>query len=208
MKTAEKILIGLILLAFLFSAMRWPGGGVLLVLSLSALACLYYPLGAFLFNGIRLRHAFNKASYVGLPGSRLLAALGIGMVLSMLVLGMLFKWQFWPGSAIMLGLGLPLSVAVLLILLYRGSLRSDFRPFAAKAGTRLVVWSALALVLWLTPQMRLIEWRYTDQPELVEAWRAHLADPDNTALREALDKAYRNSTLNPNLDTDGEEQPG
>jgi hypothetical protein len=195
-KTAEKIAAALAVIAICLSLLAWPGGGPLLVLSLSFLAILYYPFGALLFNGIRLRNVLSKPSYAGINRSRLLAGAGIGLILAMLCLGMLFKWQIWPGAQAILNIGLLLSAVVLLLLLFKARSAQGFREFAVKAGKRIVILGTLAFLLFFTPSMQLIAWHYSDQPELLEAWEAHLSDPDNQVLHERLIEVQNQTLLN------------
>lgn len=205
MKTTEKILVALFTLSFAGVLLRLPVSSALLIISVSTLACLYYPLGAFLFNGIRLRHITRSSSYAGLPTSRLVAGAVCGFILGIVLLGVLFGLKFWPGHYLILTVGVLLSGGALVLLVIMSHNDASLRPFATSAGKRLVLWSIPAVLLWLTPQMRHIEWRYADRPALVEAWRAHLAAPENHELKTALDSLYRYPNVQPNGNPDNDE---
>ncbi len=206
MKKAEKVLAGIAAAGLIFGIQQWPGGTLLSVLALSSLACLYYPFGALVFNGIRMKDLSKKSAYAGVPTFRIAVGFGIGMVLSVLVMGILFKWQLWPGGEFILIVGLIAAAGLLIALIAGATGNSAMRPFAAKAGARLSVWGSLALLLWLTPQITLVEWRHADEPELVEAWRAHLANPEDEALRRALDEAYSLKYERNSSETERDEQ--
>ena len=114
MKKAEIILGAIALTALALNLLLVPGGGVLTVLSLSTLSVLYMYLSFAIFNGIRLRQIFKKDSYKGISKMRIVGAILTGLALSMTTIGLLFKFQSWPGATMNLAIGL-LGLAIALI---------------------------------------------------------------------------------------------
>ncbi len=87
----------LVIIAALFKAYHWPGGGVMITLALFITGMIFLPL----FVMVRIRDTRRMDEPVPL-GLYL-----IGMISGMIsILGTLFKVQHWPGASIMLTLGL------------------------------------------------------------------------------------------------------
>ena len=81
MKLLEKILGVIIVIALIMKFAFIVGSNVLIVMAISLLSVIYYPMGFAFFNGIRLREILKKASYKGLSTWRILGAIGAGMAL-------------------------------------------------------------------------------------------------------------------------------
>ena len=105
MKTAEKLLPLLAILALIMKIFHLPGASVLLIVSLNALAVLYY-MGFLLFNEIEFKSIFKKESYEHISKKRLFGSIIVGILLSIILVGILFKLQFYPGAKVMLQDGL------------------------------------------------------------------------------------------------------
>lgn len=118
MKQTERVLIVLAVIGLIMKLSLIAGGAILLVLAISALACFYY-LGFALFNDIRLRHIFKKASYANASPGRIIGAIGASFGLSGMLVGILFRLQFWPGAAINLLAGIVLTAILLLVALVK-----------------------------------------------------------------------------------------
>ncbi len=200
MRKLELICGGIAILSFIGSLMDVPLSGVFLLLSMSVLAMLYYPLGALLFNGIRMREALNGKSFQAVP--RRFQAIGFvgGFILCPLLLGTIFKWNIWPGADLMLRLGLALAILFLMVVMVSNKGRVD--DFHKQLFIRFAIIGSLAAVFGVMSTLQIVSFRYQDQPEIVNAWRAHLADPDNEALKEELDALLRQDIKNEKRDED------
>jgi hypothetical protein len=111
-----ELIVGLIaILGIVLKLLHIPGSGVLTVLTLSTLSMFYYVFSFALFNGIRLRDIFKKASYKDTNAKRIIGAIGLGFALSAITIGGLFKLQFWPGATVQLMAGLVTTGLILLI---------------------------------------------------------------------------------------------
>ena len=124
----EKSLGFVVIVALVFKYFHLQGGGILLTFSLMSLACLYYLFGFAFFNQIDLNGIFDKKSYQGISTFRILTAIGAGIGLSCICLGILFMFQHWPGANIILSAGLILTFIILFISLIRffTTERADF----------------------------------------------------------------------------------
>lgn len=80
----EKLMLGVAAVGFLFKLMHWPLASLLLILALSILSILYFPFAALWFGKPE-----RKDQLLGL-------SIGSGLAFSVLLVGILFQWQFWP----------------------------------------------------------------------------------------------------------------
>lgn len=200
MRKLELICGGIALLSLIGGFMDVPLSGVFLLLSMSILAMLYYPLGALLFNGIRMREALNGKSFQAVPKGHLALGFVGGFILCPMMLGVIFKWNMWPGADMMLRVALGLAIIFLLIVMAMAKGRLE--DFHRRIFVRFAIAGTLAALFSLLSTLHIVELRYRDQPELVQAWEAHLANPDNEALREELDALLRQDIKNQKRDED------
>lgn len=180
MKKAEIIIVTLSIIALAMNLLLAPGGGVLTVLALSTLSIIYFYLGFALFNDIRLRKIFKKDSYKEISSSRILGAVGAGITLSMTTIGLMFKFQSWPGADLNLGVGLfGLLIVTIIGLTKYFKNKSDYYTRIFK---RAAIFGGLGLIIMLTPETTLVEFKYRNHPEYVNALKKAMADPDNSEL--------------------------
>ncbi len=151
MNKLEKIVGVIVLIALILKLTMIPGGGILIVLSLSILSIIYFPFGFALFNQIEIKRILKRDSYKGLSALRIVGAIGVGMALSLICIGILFKLQHWPGSTSNLLTGLFTSLIVLIIALIRYfKTKSDFYIRIIK---RLLIIGGLALLIILVSNL-------------------------------------------------------
>lgn len=113
----EKILGVLAVIGIILQLAFIPGAGIVMVLSVTTLALLYYFLGFALFNRIGFKEIFKQESYNGISTQRIIGSIGAGWAISLICLGILFKLQHFPGSKILLIVGLIATLLVLAIAL-------------------------------------------------------------------------------------------
>lgn len=104
MKKTEFALILLTLFALTLKLFQLTGASTLTVLSLFALSIYYQFFSFALFNNISFRGIFKKSSYINTK--RIIAAIGVGCILASLIIGILFKLQYWTGANYLLTTGL------------------------------------------------------------------------------------------------------
>lgn len=185
MKKTERILAILTLIAIIFKLLRWPGGGILLIISLSFLSLLYY-LSFALFNDIRFRDVFNKSSYAGISAKRIIGAEVLGLSFSLILIGILFKAQLWPGGGIQLGTGLFFTGIILIVaLIYNSRNKANFYKGIFR---RIAIIGGFGLLIFMTSTDTIIDTYYPDQPEYREAFKKAVANPQDQSLWDEVDR--------------------
>lgn len=62
------------------------------------LSCLYFSFSFTLFNKIQFTDIFKKDSFTKISASKVIIAIGAGIALSIILIGILFKILRWPFS--------------------------------------------------------------------------------------------------------------
>jgi hypothetical protein len=115
MNKLEKTLVIVTLFALILKYLAVPGMSLFAVIGFLGLAVLYFYFGFALFNGIGFKGIFKKESYIEISKFKIFAAILVGVALSMICIGLLFKVQHWFGFAMYLYAGLTLSFVMLII---------------------------------------------------------------------------------------------
>ena len=119
MKKFEKVFGMLTVISLILRFASLPGGSVLLTLSLSALACVYYFYAFTLFDQIEIKSIFNSKSREGISAMIVFESKLAGWGLAVVCIGILFKIMQFPGEAVMLSVGLIIIFAVGIIALIK-----------------------------------------------------------------------------------------
>lgn len=98
MNRAEIILGVLAVLGTFFYIVNYPLGAVTIIISLLMLSCLYFCFSFALFNKIQFADIFKKDSFAKISASKVIIAIGTGIALSIILIGILFKILRWPFS--------------------------------------------------------------------------------------------------------------
>lgn len=186
MKKAEIIIGTISIIALGLNLLLVPGSGILTVLSLSSLTMIYFYLSFALFNDIRLRKIFKKESYKGISTLRIVGAIGAGLALSITIVGLMFKFQSWPGASFNLGIGLVgLLIVTIIGLIKYSKNKSDYYTRIFK---RTAVFGGLGLILMLIPKASWIELKYRNHPDYVKALKNAMDNPDNKELWDKVEE--------------------
>src|SRR5271169_521226 len=111
MKILERGSIILSVIGFLMKIMRISGGNELLMIGMTLLAFIYFYLGFALLNNVAVKDIFKKSSY---PNSlRVVGAMGVGIFLSIVAIGILFKLLILTGATEMITIGVVGLVVIL-----------------------------------------------------------------------------------------------
>lgn len=143
-----------------------PFASILLVLTLSGLAILYFGFGFYLFSLNNLKEQNLPLSIAG------------GVFLSMGIIGILFKLMYWPGADMMLVIPLPL-ILMFFLLPFFFFKNSDIRRYYHRMQIRTGVVGLLCLVLYFTPNSTLLALQHWDNPELARLKAKAYDNPDN-----------------------------
>lgn len=186
MKKTEKIISIIAFIALGLKLIFIPGSGLLTVLSFSTLSLIYFYFGFALFNNIQLKKIFKKDSYIHISSLRILGAVGAGLSLSMIAIGIMFKFQSWPGASFNLGAGLlMLSIVIIVGLIKYSKTKDEYYINIFKRGA---VFGGIGLILMLIPQTTWITIKYRNEPAFVDAYKKASADPDNKELWEKVEE--------------------
>lgn len=180
-----ELIIGLSsILSLVLNLLLVPGGGVLTVLTLSIYSMFYFALSFVLLNNIGLKSAFKKESYKGISTVRIIGSVATGIVLSITIIGILFKFQSYPGANLELINGLAGMIIVLIVTQIRYiKTRNKFYIHVFK---RLLIVGGFGLILILMPNGKLIDIKYRNHPEYAKALKNVTADPFNKDFQDKL----------------------
>ena len=189
MKKAELILVAVALFAIILRLSHIPGGSFLGIISITFLSMFYFYLSIGLLNGISFRGIFKKNSYVGISGLRIFGSIAAGIVFSIFVIGILFKFMYWPGGATMILAGLiPLSVIVIISLIKVLMGKTAFYRGVLLRG---LLFGVLGFVMLSVNELWIVKIQYRDYPEYIEAFEKAHADPDNEELWKEVEAEER-----------------
>jgi len=177
MKLLEKVLGVIIVIALIMKFAFIVGSNVLIVMAISLLSVIYYPMGFAFFNGIRLRDILKKASYKGLSTWRILGAIGAGMALSNLLVGILFSIMHYPGAGFMLYSSIFIAAIILGIVSVKYlKTKSEFYK---RILIRIAIIGGIALLLALIPSMAITKLQYRNYPAYIEARQYWIDHPND-----------------------------
>lgn len=188
MKKIELTLGLIAILAIFLKILNIPGSSLLTILTFLTLSIFYY-LSFALFNGIRLREIFKSEAYKHTNAKRIIGAVGLGFALSAILMGVLFKLEFWTGATVQLKIGLVITGVILIIatIFYSRNKIEYYR----RIFKRIAIIGGLGFILYLTPTATLVDIYYRNNPDYVELYKQVLADPNNQELREKLEKKHQ-----------------
>lgn len=134
----ELFLIGVFVIALAMNIFRIKGGAMLLVLSSSVLAMVYFYASVFILNNIPINKGFKKESYVNFSTLRVISSISTGIALAILIVGILFTYMRWPGGKIQLIVGIALSSIILIIGIVKFFKKKE--PFYKRLVIRNLMW--------------------------------------------------------------------
>jgi uncharacterized membrane protein len=124
-----------------------------------------------------LRQVFRKKSYKGITALRIIGAIGAGMGLGAICVGLLFKFAQWKGANTNLYAGLIITLFVLIIALFRFFKNSS--DFYKQIFMRIAIIGGLGLLLSFVSDLTIIKIQYRKHPEYIKTYEEYLKDPDN-----------------------------
>ncbi len=118
----EEIIFGIIgVVATFLYLFAIPGMAFVAMASLASLLAIYFYFAFALFNEIRLRKIFWAKNYKQTTRKRLLGGIAAGWAISLLLLGVYFKFLSWPNPEFNLILGMIAVSIVLVISVFKNS---------------------------------------------------------------------------------------
>ena len=180
MKIAELIISGIALVGLIMNLFLMPGGGFLLVISLSTLSIFYFALSFALLDAEALGKRPIGREQPKIETFRVVGALLTGIGLSIAVIGILFKIMHWSGEKMMLLVGATELGIISVVAAYKfmATKTAFYRGILMRAS----IVGILALLLYLLPKYALTEFKYRHYPNYVNAVKKFDEDPDNKVL--------------------------
>lgn len=172
MKILEKFLGLLAITSVILKFFMVSYSGMVFSVCMTSIALLYYPLGFIFFNDIPLSKVFKKEAYKGKSTLKIIGALGLGLALSVLCNGILFKLEGFPMSGMGLKFGLFLTSAALLVVIYR--LLRTKRSFYRELLNRIAIIGAIGLILLFVSDVSIAEVQFRNNPEGLKAYKEHM----------------------------------
>ncbi len=189
MKRTEIILVVCSIVGIALSLSLLPGGNMLSIVAMGLLSCFYFYFGFPLLNGIRGRELFKRSAYKGINALKIVGGIGVGMLLSIIVIGFLFKLMMWPGGSFMIFIS---SIPIIIIGVIAGvRIGSSESAFSKRLLIRAVIFGGLGIIYFLLPSNSILKLKYRNYPEYVKAVEAASADPDNEALQEKANEELK-----------------
>lgn len=183
MKT-EKVLASLLIIGVLFKFMHWPGTGPILVFSGGILAMMYYPLGFYYFTEKETRKKNIILSVVS------------GMFWSTVIVGLIFKLQFYPGSGVMAIIGGYGSFVILGVITFMKSQKGEEQKlYFDSMWKRALVMAGIGLFLLSVSSESIMKFNYRNEPELGRLRIQMMNHPENEQYQKEYEeyKAKRDS---------------
>lgn len=192
MKKLEKILIIILLIAIVMKLYLMPGGSSIAEISMVLLSLIYFPFGFAFLNQIPLRKIFSKDTYKELTSMRFICAIGVGISLSAICIGILFKLNSWPGSNRDLIVGLLTLIIILVIALFQKiKLKQEKYFFMFR---RITILSILGIIFLILPNLPIERIRFGNHPDYIKAREDYLNNPQDPVMKEKEQFEYIKAT--------------
>ena len=180
MKLLEKILGFVIIISISLHFMLLPWMAIVTILCCLMLSCLYFYLSFFLLNNSGFKKTFKKKSYEDLTTLKTATSILLGIGYSIIPMGVLFKLLMWPGSKVMLLLGIIFSTLVFL-----GIIISDIiykKNLTKSVIVRFTILISFGLSSYIISDVYIVKSKYREYPKYVNAYVNYLENPENDSL--------------------------
>jgi hypothetical protein len=175
----EKITSLIFIIGLLFKFFNIPGSSLVLILSLSVMAIIYFPVGFFFFSDKTIKNQNLPLSIVS------------GFFLSIIPIGMLFKLQYWPGGQINLLIGsISASVILIVTLFLNSKAKENLKTYYKNMILRTAILIILSASLYFIPSTTLIKLQYRNEPEFAKIKTLYYANPNNEEYRKQHDNYF------------------
>lgn len=172
----EKVLAIAVLVGIFLKFMRWPGSGIVLIISLSTLAMLYCPGSFYFFSDKKIKRSNLPLSVIS------------GFFLSIIPIAILFKLQFWPGAMFYLTVGTISALAIFGVVLFlRFTAGDDLKTYYKNMTIRTGALLAVSALVYFTSNATLLAIQYRDDPEMARLKTLHYSNPENEEYRRQHD---------------------
>ena len=192
MKKLEKILVFIMLIALVMKLYLMPGGSSISEISMVLLSLIYFPFGFAFLNQIPMRKIFSKDAYKEQTTIRLICAIGVGISLSAICIGILFKLNSWPGSNRYIIVGLLTLFIIQGVALFRKiKLKQKIYSFMVR---RIAILSILGIIFLILPDLPIERIRFGNHPDYIKACEDYLNHPQDAVMKEKEQFEYIKAT--------------
>jgi hypothetical protein len=168
----ELILWSLVLLSIALKLFGMPGSSLLLILFVTILA-FYYLIGGYFV----LQEKWEKYP---------VTSIAAGLCLGIIPMAVMFKIQRWPGSAMLLMLGLVTALIFFVISFVKKSSADGVIHYYQRMIWRTLALGTLTLIFLMTSTITFISIQYRNQPELKRLLIQCEREPMNKEYRQEL----------------------
>ena len=141
--------------------------GILIVPLTGLLSMTYFMAGVFIFGKMPIGKNL-KTIALGIP---------LGIITSIALMGIVFKFMLYEGANIMLGTGLYPALMGLIVVVVLFAKSKENRSHWKLVMFRLVVLIIPALLLYSKSEVEMVENRYSDYPFYIDAYKVYMDDP-------------------------------
>ena len=188
----EKVIACLFVIGLLFKfVLHFPGGGVILVVSLMLLSLVYCPLAFYFFSDKEIKKQNLALSIVA------------GMFLGLVPMGILFKIMYWTGAdryLFICSITVPIILGAIYYLKNKASV--ELATYYKNMLMRTFVLAFVTAVFYLTSTETLIHIQEGKDPELARLKTLSYTNPQNEEYAKQLedyemkkDSIYRSEVM-------------
>jgi hypothetical protein len=159
------------ILAVNLHLLLWTGAELISIIAFSGLALLY----PFLSMALFLDEKQNISISSMLPG----------LVFSIVLVGLLFKIQMWPGFQINLVIGL---IGLITLIIYSFTLKDPSQKNGFKVlRKRAIPMAIITLLVLMLPKDAWLETKYSNYPVYIKTIKQLDKNPDNLQIQQQID---------------------
>ncbi|MCC5916806.1 MAG: hypothetical protein JJU02_05700 [Cryomorphaceae bacterium] len=149
MKNFEKIIAGIAFGSQIMKLLYLPMADLLFILSMTVFVFFYFYLSFAFFNNIQLKDIPTKGAFSSISKWRIIGSILIGITISFLCIGILFKRLHWPGADINLAIGLIGAIISLIVSFIK--YQKSQSPFYKNILIRLAIFGFIGAALLALP---------------------------------------------------------
>ena len=185
MKKLEFLLVTLALASILYRLLIPSTTGIWIALTFFILT-IYFSLFSFvIFNKIRLTEIFTRNAYEKVSTNKIFGAIATGFGLAIANVGIIFTFQSWPGSVVILGFGILVLAIISCISILK--YQKTKNPFYKRILFRIALIGGIGSILLLTPIITFNTIIYREHPEYINALKEYKLHPEKKDLKDKLD---------------------
>lgn len=181
MKKNEKAFLAITFIGFILVLSLIPWAKWIMLIGIGLLANTYFfGYSALLNNQSYQEFSKNKSETKNIKGFEMLAPYSI----LTLMVGMLFKFEAWPGANLIILLGLILAAAAIYFVRKKSEESKAIKQGSIK---RIIITSILAIAFYILPNFFWFDIVNREHPEYIEATKNLYLEPENEEYRSQLE---------------------